>query len=47
LIERPEGPSDAPLFDILEAVEYAARHDNTVVLIQDGQVLIAHGVDRN
>jgi hypothetical protein len=45
--EQSKPPPEAPLFEILEAVEYAARHDNTVVLIQDGQVRITRPADRN
>ncbi len=37
---------ELPLFELLEAVEYVARHDDMVVVIRDGQVAIAAGPGR-
>jgi hypothetical protein len=44
-----EGPvgsgGDRPLVRILDAVEFVAHHDNTAVVIRDGNVLIANASD--
>jgi hypothetical protein len=36
---------DRPLVRILDAVEFVAHHDNTAVVIRDGNVLIASATD--
>ena len=38
---------DRPLLQILDAVEFVAHHDNTAVVIRDGNVTIASGTDFN